>query len=234
MKYSYDYICFKASYRTPDMHQHFAKHILIADDGELECDVDGEQFKCKGLIIQSNIPHTVHSGKTPITVFLIDETCAKAKIIDIKYLKKKSYYILDEALVCNFHRISCNEMLSVLGLNDVICTEYDERIKLALEIIDNCEMLETGIINTICDAVFLSESRLSHIFREQVGISIAGYVLFSKLSKTYDYIAAGESITDAAIHAGFSSSAHFAAVNKKQFGISASELGTIAKIIAEK
>ena len=40
--------------------------------------------------------------------------------------------------------------------------------------------------------------------------------------KTYAEIINGKSITEASIEAGFSSSAHFAEINKKLFGLSAS------------
>ena len=107
---------------------------------------------------------------------------------------------------------------------------------MVLKMIDISETIDAGIMESLCQCVYLSESRLSHLFREQVGISVAGYVLFSRLSKVYDYILAGENITQAAIHAGFSSSAHFAAVNKRQFGLSAKEIGDVSNIfrIAEK
>lgn len=64
----------------------------------------------------------------------------------------------------------------------------------------------------------------------------ASYIMFSKLAKAYGYIRSGENITQASVHAGFSSSSHFASVNKKLFGISVKELGVVQKLFktAEK
>ncbi len=105
-----------------------------------------------------------------------------------------------------------------------------------LDMIEGSETLEAGIMGDLCGIAFLSESRLSHLFRKQVGISIASYIMFSKLIKAYKYMLLGENITQAAIHSGFSSSSHFATVNKKLFGISTKELGSIQDIFksAEK
>lgn len=230
----YDHLYFKATYRTPDLHSHFAKHIILADGGELDCNVAGQEFCCKGLMIQSNVPHTVSAKTGSTLVFLIEETCARAKLMDEKYIGSMPFARIDPVLASEISSLSDEEILSALGLEKNSRSIYDERIQLALNTIAGMESLGAGTIDALCKTVFLSEGRLSHLFREQVGISLVGYLLFSKLSKTYAYLLAGESVTAAAIHAGFSSSAHFAAVNKKQFGISVREVGSIAEILAEK
>lgn len=230
----YDYLYFKASYRTPDLHSHFAKHIIMADSGELDCIVDGEKFCCKGLMIQSNVPHTVSSLSGSLMIFLMDETCARAKLMDEKYLGDRPYFVFDSLITFDVSRLCAEEILSALGLEKNHRKTYDERIETILKNISRMEYIDSGTIDELCRTVFLSESRLSHLFRKQVGISLAGYLQLSKLSKAYSYLLDGESVTDAAVHAGFSSSAHFAAVNKRQFGISVRELGCIAEMIAEK
>lgn len=225
------------------MHKHFAKHIIFALDGILKCKVNNDEFECRGVVIQSDVLHTVDNDKPPMLVYLIDETCNRAKMLDEMYLKNNPYVVIDNDIckrvisaVKTLESNADGEILKICGLDRGGAAEYDERIKEVLEIIDGRETLETGIMGDLCNAVFLSESRLSHLFREQVGISIAGYIMFSKLSKTYDYILFGENITQAAVHAGFSSSSHFAAVNKRLFGISLKELGPVEDIFktAEK
>lgn len=230
----HDHLYFKADYRTPDLHSHFAKHIILAHGGELECNVAGETFFCRGVMIQSKVPHTVSAKTGSIMVFLIEGTCARAKQMDEKYLGDKPFSVIDSVIPPETAGRSDEEILSALGLEKAGRDFYDERVEAAIRVIADMESLDAGTIDMLCKRVFLSKSRLSHLFREQVGISLAGYLLFSRLSKTYAYILAGENITTAAIHAGFSSAAHFAAVNKKQFGISVREAGNIAEMIAEK
>lgn len=82
----YDHLYFRATYPTPDLHSHFAQHIILADGGDLECNVAGKKFCCKGLMIQSNTPHTVSSKTGSMMVFLIEETCAREKLMDEKYI----------------------------------------------------------------------------------------------------------------------------------------------------
>ncbi|NQX46577.1 helix-turn-helix transcriptional regulator [Paenibacillus tritici] len=54
----------------------------------------------------------------------------------------------------------------------------------------------------------LSNSRLSHLFKENTGISLSGYMVLHKLQKATYLIFEGLSITDAAMAAGFDSPSH--------------------------
>jgi len=74
------------------------------------------------------------------------------------------------------------------------------------------------------ESVFLSESRFSHLFKEQVGMTFAAYVVYQRIMYVYAEILQGKSITEAALAAGFAGSAHFADVNRRVFGLSASSL----------
>lgn len=243
MEYSFNDISFEAYYHTPSMHRHFAKHIIFAPNGILKCRVNRDAFECRGVVIQSNALHTVEIDHPPMLVYLIDETCGLAKALDEVYLHGKPYAVLENDLcqkaIAEFQSgsgSSQDEILKICGLSRGSETEYDPRIREVLAVIDGSETLAPGMIRDLCAAVCLSESRLSHLFREGVGTSMASYILFSKLAKAYRYIQSGENITQAAMHAGFSSPSHFAAVNKRLFGISVKELGSIGDLLrtAEK
>ena len=56
------------------------------------------------------------------------------------------------------------------------------------------------------------------------GISFAGFLIMARIEKAYEGILLGKNITEASVDAGFYSPAHFASVNKKMFGITASSL----------
>nr|WP_242846410.1 helix-turn-helix transcriptional regulator [Clostridium botulinum] len=79
--------------------------------------------------------------------------------------------------------------------------------------------------------VFLSRSRLTHLFKEETKISLNSFLIILKISKSYEYILSGKTITEACIKAGFYSPSHFATTNKKMFGISASAFRKDVKII---
>ena len=95
----------------------------------------------------------------------------------------------------------------------------DERIISLIREIRDYRHLETRI-SDIAKQCCLSESRLSHIFRESMGISLKGYLNIAQMEYAYKLITNGCDITGAALEAGFGSSSHLAAVIKKQTGIS--------------
>ena len=99
----------------------------------------------------------------------------------------------------------------------------DERIvKLVCEIRDYKHLEDS--ITDIAKESFLSESRLSHIFKECMGISLKGYLNIAQVRYAYKLITEGREITCAALEAGFGSSAHLAAFCKTKMGISVSEV----------
>jgi AraC-like DNA-binding protein len=75
----------------------------------------------------------------------------------------------------------------------------------------------------LCQKVYLSQSRLSHLFKEVTGISLSRYLAMEKMRKGYIHFQKHGNITEAAMHAGFDSPSHFAATCKRMFGISFSE-----------
>lgn len=65
----------------------------------------------------------------------------------------------------------------------------------------------------------LSASRLRHLFVEQTGLPFKTYLLWLRLTRAVECIAAGASLTSAAHEAGFSDSAHFSRTFRRMFGV---------------
>lgn len=99
----------------------------------------------------------------------------------------------------------------------------DQRILAVLAQIQAQQAIDGDIYKELSRTACLSQSRLSHLFKEQVGVSLAGYLTWAKLEKACMLIQAGERMTDAAVNAGFSSSSHLSATFRRMFGITCSE-----------
>lgn len=65
---------------------------------------------------------------------------------------------------------------------------------------------------------------MSHLFKENTGISLSGYMVLHKLQKATYFIFGGLTITDAAMAAGFDSPSHFAATSKQLLGMTAKDI----------
>lgn len=62
---------------------------------------------------------------------------------------------------------------------------------------------------------------LSHLFREQTGVSLKSYILLHQMEKAFIELLNGATITQAAMEAGFDSPSHFAATVKRMMGMPA-------------
>lgn len=79
-------------------------------------------------------------------------------------------------------------------------------------------------LESASDGVYLSGSRLRHLFVEQTGLAFRTYLLWLRLVRAVQLYSEGRSLTDAAHEAGFSDSAHFSRVFKRTFGLPATTL----------
>jgi AraC family transcriptional regulator len=74
-------------------------------------------------------------------------------------------------------------------------------------------------LDALAERVHLSPSRFQHLFKEQVGVPVRRYVLWQKMRRALDLAIAGDSLTTAALSAGFSDSAHLSRTVRAIMGI---------------
>jgi AraC-like DNA-binding protein len=75
-------------------------------------------------------------------------------------------------------------------------------------------------MKTLQGVVFLSESRLSHLFKENIGISLKKYLLWNKLKKTVkQHLTEKEDLFTSLIKAGFYDQPHFSKAFKTMLGV---------------
>ena len=93
-------------------------------------------------------------------------------------------------------------------LNNVIFREFDPRI---IEVVRRIrETVRNNLtVSEFAKEVHLSESRLDKLFKEQIGVPITKYRLRYRVFIGIIQLALGRSVTDAALAAGFASTAHF-------------------------
>ncbi|SFM36940.1 helix-turn-helix domain-containing protein [Marinobacter zhejiangensis] len=101
--------------------------------------------------------------------------------------------------------------------------ERDSRVDAAVTLIRN-SVQENLSVDVLAGAVNLSVPRLVQLFREQVGVPIRRYRQWHRLYVTAENIAGGQSLTDAAIGAGFTDSAHFSHTFRTILGVRPSDI----------
>lgn len=235
-----DHVFLDTEYRQPAVHSHLAIHIILSLTDALTVTLEGrKEVLCKGIIIDSNVPHTVAGTDNRMLVYLIDAASMLAQSIGRCLLMGKPYTEIDGLIVEKLreaykaclpdHYLSeyagfTDSVFSLLCLNRRGAAVLDSRIRTALGDISRSAEIDKTIISCLCEAAHLSQSRFSHLFKEQTGVSLNSYLTVSKLQKAYQALLEHGSVTAAAMDAGFSSPSHFSAASKKYIGIAPSEL----------
>ncbi len=101
--------------------------------------------------------------------------------------------------------------------------QADPRIAAIVRAIDEAPQDFTRIADAARGAG-LSPSRFQHLMRAAVGMPFRRYRLWRRMGTVLRRAAAGEDLTQAALDAGFASSAHLSATFKAMFGVAPSAL----------
>ena len=183
------------------------------------------------LFVQKNMKHSIKLHDGIIFTSVIEPTSDMGAFLDV-LIKDSDYYLVEDEIskklieyarpmTDSFDRDSYNSFLNqvyqCLGFQPVK-RQLDERITGFLNILQDCTCFDHSI-DKFADELCISTSRLSHLFSEQVGIPLKSYLTLHQLEKAYRDILNGNSITDAAMNAGFDSPSHFAATVKRMMGL---------------
>ena len=79
-------------------------------------------------------------------------------------------------------------------------------------------------MSELAERVNLSPTRLVHLFKEEVGVPIRRFRQWHRMRVAAALIAGGDTLTDAALGAGFADSSHFSRAFRNMFGITPSSV----------
>ncbi len=222
----------RAEYRTPDPHSHLAVHLILGTESNVHCDISGEHIEAPGIFIAADITHTAYTTGGGMLVYLFDPACRYADMINEIRLCGEPFQLLPENTADKIRSAwnssvspaqADRSILDILGFPAADASRRDGRATAVLDLLRSLDDIPEDIVQRLCSEACLSQSRLSHLFRENVGISLHRYLAWEKMRKGYVNYQKYGSITEAAMRAGFDSPSHFAATCKRMFGISFSD-----------
>lgn len=112
------------------------------------------------------------------------------------------------------------EKLKRQVLHNNFGTDYDKRVTTIIDYLNNHQLEYEQLIETIEKVVNLSPSRLSHLFKENTGISLKKYLVWCKLKTTINqYLGENEGIFTSLIQSGFYDQPHFSRAFKTMLGV---------------
>lgn len=223
-------------------HNHHALQLAFTTDKPFLMKMkDGEWGNYTSLMLASDCPHQCNASQSRIIFISVDPSSFIAKRLKEVFLKFSLFNILSGETTNNFINdlllllINPNDYNSIRKLIFQFFAQLsgaesasshsviDSRIEQAVQIIKNSHNRKITL-EYIAQNVFISESRLVHLFKEQIGIPIRRYILWYRLNLAVKKIIDKKNLTEAAYSAGFSDAAHFSRTFSKVFGISPSTI----------
>ncbi|MHB1685910.1 MAG: helix-turn-helix domain-containing protein [Ignavibacteriaceae bacterium] len=229
------------------IHAHHVLQIGISVDHPFKMRVKNESWQSyKGIIVGSDQNHECIATDSKVIFISIDPESVNGKKLIKHYLKNSPYNSIQDQIVNQFVKdlenqfsISddckdilriVNDLINRLTLSSELVTETDKRIESAIQILKN-SIHKKITVKQLAQEVYMSESRLIHLFKKQIGIPIRKYILWLKLKTTTEKIIHKETLTQAAYSGGFSDSAHFSRTFTRMFGISPSAILKNSQIV---
>lgn len=218
-------------------HAHFATQLTWGLDAPFHARLAPDQpwTSTRAAIFSSNQPHQIHCEATLLAHLFIElpqraqSTLVAAYDGDPRFAQVQIG--LEQARHGGFdlHRAEklSQDWISCAALHEQARPGFDPRIIHALAAI---AAYPGPTLNgaTLAAGVHLSASRFTHLFRQQTGLSLSRYLLWSRLLAAVEAVARGDNMTHAAHAAGFADLAHMSRTFRNTFGVVPSELQKMA------
>ena len=204
-------------------HAHGALQLSVGLDGMPCVQLDGVWRYARGVLVDTDVSHGFRCDGYLTAIGWIEGESRIGQQLRERVLDGRPYAVLDEDLCARI----ADAVRPVLGAN-ASCTEayarwrralgelavditpepkLDRRIAAVLDYLRKTPSPPPSV-GDLARIAFLSESRLQHVFREQVGVPIRRYLLWHRYLTALSLLADGSSVTDAAFAAGFADGAH--------------------------
>lgn len=199
-------------------HSHFYVEVAFALSGSLCIRAKGKVYKqVKSIIINSNKPHSFDCLDGACQLYFFNPTDLIGHQLLKEYLPGQKEILVDHLPSLEFF---LKYYLPENNKQEFVESNIEARIGLCLKWIERNYLTEDINIAKVSEVALLSDSRLAHLFKEQIGISVHQYILWKKMEEAILLSQKGFSLTNCAHSLGFTDSSHFNRTFKKMFGTS--------------
>jgi len=203
-----------------ETHKHVAYQLIHSHSEKVEVtNESNKKVVGQTIVIPPLVSHSIHSDFPLTLVYLEPHSHLATTLLKSKGLKSITVFNpSDLSIALNQKNSVLIDALTLLASKPA--SGVDHRVLLAMDRLDQ----NPGEISIALAARIsgLSASRLRALVRDQLGISLATWLIWRKLKSTGDQLNKGASLIEASIAGGFSDQAHFARSMRRMFGITPS------------
>lgn len=218
------------------LHHHAAPVFLAGLYGRFALRIShGEWHTCRTAVIPAGVEHELAVSGAPLTAYYPEGNVAGVKTLGrltANGSERDGVLLGHSGAILPFRELyenSASQHWTAEALNDIVgfaqkkhtAGTMDKRIASAMERLQNFPDDLTAI-ETVARRNGLSSSRFLHLFSEHAGVPYRRYRMWSRLRAAMRSAVAGETLTDAAMMAGFFDSPHFTHNFRDTFGVTPS------------
>jgi len=206
-----------------EIHAHPVVEIINATHGSFSLESNGQTKEdLVFAIIDSNTEHRLIVSSGSVSLLMIESH----NITLDNFLKKDGIKMRNGLFVkTDFDsRDKLFSRIKKLALTEDVKTPLDQRVSNSISFIEEHELDYKDLIPTLTSKVFLSSSRLSHLFKEHIGISIKKYLVWNRLKQAmHQYLQHPTSLTEVSLQSGFFDQAHLSNSFRSVLGVNPSQ-----------
>ena len=221
-------------------HRHFCGQLAWSKRGKISLEDVNGKVNCGDVIgVEPHEPHRIIPQPGAVVILYVEPTIsaprARSDDLLLKHLRearRRSWSTCRRGSTSSFW----GELLGINAFSkgrDYSPREIDPRLLHVVNLV--VSNLHSPLSHPqLAAAVRLSPSRLSHLFREQLGIPARRFVLWERRRAAAIALSNGGTATQAAYRAGFADSAHFTRTLSQAFGVTPTRSLLRFKIVIEK
>lgn len=203
----------------------------------------GDWTACRGAVIPAGVRHALDLAGEPLAVFYPEPDVAGLAALTRLgrgWSEREQILVGEHPALATFRELyddpasvawsgEALDDLLAFALGPAASPPLDPRLARIVRFLEEHPDDLTGA-STLARAQGLSVSRFLHIFSGQVGVPFRRYRIWNRVRAAMRLALRGGSLTDAALDAGFSDSAHFARCFRETFGVTPSYVfGKVAR-----
>ncbi|WP_105979245.1 helix-turn-helix domain-containing protein [Bacillus paralicheniformis] len=209
-------------------HSHYGIQLLIPLQ---KLNMNGTWIQ-SAIIIDSYVEHYVYGNDHAISILFFPEAPVGRKIKRHFFQKEQTVMLEDRRFLSLASQIASQllnkqkvEALIQLIIDQLLVNAkkadpIDERIASLIHFIHTSDV-SSLTFDDIIKHVFLSKSRVTHLFKDELNIPVVKYLTWNRLLQSAQHLTLNkQTITETAYQFGFADAAHFSRVFKENFGVS--------------
>ena len=213
--------------RQISRHHHAAPAIVVGLDGPLRF-VAERTHESRAALVAPGFEHAVETASGRVAVFVLPAAAMSgANQVPVRDLAKPSRWVELGLAVARREVDELSAIDRCLAREGLDLRPVDGRLRVALGALGGA-LGRNLPVEEVASVARLSPSRLMCLAREHLGTSLRGYRRWLRSFQVARDFACGRSLTESALEAGFSSSAHLSAAAREHFGIRPSDMLTPA------